>query len=102
MVATSAMARAERCARSELIELLGQPEVLFRQAPFRMGGESQRHFVPPDVDVGMVPGFFGPFGDGVDKFDRGNEILELKCTIDAVPLFDPSWKEAECGFGLRC
>jgi hypothetical protein len=58
------------------VEFSRQIKILFRQTAGVVRGERERHPVPADVNVRMMPRPLGEFGNRVDKFHRGGEILE--------------------------
>ena len=66
-----------------------------------MRGEGERHLVPADVDVGMVPGFLGKPGHGVDEPDGRREVLELVGTRDDLRLPSPQRHGWERGLDLK-
>ena len=67
-----------------------------------MGGQRERHLVPADVNIRMMPRLLGGLGNRVDKFYRGGEILELvRPRNRQAPLF-PIRHEGERGFDFFC
>src|SRR5882672_2973076 len=71
------------------IKSLRQRKILPRQPTFVVRGEGERHLVPADVDVGMMPDLLGEAGHGVDEPDGCREILELVSARDALRLPPP-------------
>ena len=71
------------------IEFRRQCEIFFGQTAFIVRGQAEGDFVPADVDVRVVPGFLGSFGDGVHEADGGGKILELKCPADDLTAAPP-------------
>jgi hypothetical protein len=65
-----------------------------------MTTERQRHLVPADVNVGMMPCLLGECGHGVHKFHRAGKILELKRPRNHVVLPLPLRHGGECGRDL--
>src|SRR6185369_224487 len=74
---------------SKPIDFSSQGKILLRQAALIVRAEGERDFVPPDVDVGMVPCCFRQVSHSVDKFDRCREILELVGAGDGVVCYSP-------------
>jgi len=65
-----------------------------------MRGQRERHFVPANIDVRMMPRFLGEFRNGVDELDGGGKIFELKGARDGVALLFPIGHGGEGGFDL--
>src|SRR5438309_12021781 len=66
-----------------LIELSRQRKILFGQSARVMGAESQRHFVPADIDVGMMPRFLSQIRDSMYKFHSRRKIFEAVSADDS-------------------
>jgi hypothetical protein len=79
----------------QVARLAGVPkEVLERakqilQSPGIVGGEDQRHPVPANIDVWMVPGFLRDPSDGVDEADGAREVLEFTGAPDRTGTAGP-------------
>ena len=65
-------------------------------------GERERDFVPADVEVRVVPGFFREARDGVHKLDGCREILELVRSGDGLGFPPPIRHAGQGGFDLLC
>src|SRR6266567_3670799 len=82
------------------VKYRGQLKILFGQSPLIMGGEGEGYFVPADINVRVMPGFFRRSRHGVDKLDRGREILELECATDGAPLLAPLGRGSQSSLDL--
>ena len=84
----------------QLVELLREREIFFRQTASVVRGEDERDFVPADINVGMMPRFLSELGGGGDKLDRRREILEDESARDRFATLLPIGRGSECGLDL--
>jgi hypothetical protein len=75
-------------------------QILFRQTAGVVRCERERHLVPVDVNVWMMPRLLGESGDGTDKFYRGGEIIELIRPRNRRAFLFPIRHGGERGFDL--
>src|SRR6478736_1334425 len=82
------------------VEFPGEGEVLFRQAAGIVRGENERHLVPADINVGMMPGFLRELGDGGDELDGRRKIFEDERPRDGFAALAPIGNSRERGLDL--
>lgn len=61
----------------DLIELLREREIGFRQAAFAVRGNYEPNLIPANVDIGMMIHRFGNFRDTIHETDRRHEIAKF-------------------------
>jgi len=75
----------------ERIKLLGESEILVRETVRVVGRQGERNFVPPNINVRMMPRLFGQLRDGINELDRQRKVLELKSARDGRAFLFPTW-----------
>jgi len=83
-----------------LVELFCQLEIFLSQSSGVMSCQPEGHFIPANIDVGVMPRFLSESRDDFDELDRSRKILELKGARDGLPLFLPVGDGSEGGLDL--
>ena len=88
---------------SDAVEFFCEREIFFRQTASVVCRQSERDFVPADINVRMMPRLFSELGDGVDELDGRREIFEDERARDGfvalLPIRQSSERSLDLGGG---